>query len=82
MKSENLITWLKIVAFVALVGCCTAKCTNADAATRYNPHTPAVVIHDHKRDPLPYIAAGFIAGVVVYHVTHRRCESGTLCIKF
>lgn len=41
-----------------------------------------VIIHEHKTDVMPYVFVGIIAGVIIYHLTETRCQSGIICTRF
>lgn len=74
---------IRCALFLALLGVILTQCASAEAATRYNPHTNAhIIVTERHKDPLPYVAAGVIIGIVAYHITHVRCERAGLCIKF
>lgn len=72
---------------IALALCCIIGTANANPRPIPRPapqyHHQTVIIHDHDRtDAVPYVFAGMVAGIIIYHITQTKCENGLACVKF
>ena len=74
----------RIIIALAMIGIIGTANANARPITRPVPqYRQTVIIHDHDRtDVVPYVFAGIIAGVIIYHITQTKCENGLICTKF
>lgn len=72
----------RIIIALAMFGIIGTANANARPITR-PVQRQTVIIHDHDRtDVVPYVFAGIIAGVIIYHITQTKCDSGLACVKF
>lgn len=74
----------RIIVALAMIGIIGTANANPRPIQRPIPqYRQTVIIHDHDRtDVVPYVFAGIIAGVIIYHITQTKCDSGLACVKF
>lgn len=74
----------KITIALAMIGIIGTANANPRPIPRPIPHhNQTIIIHDHdKTDVMPYVFVGLIAGVIIYHITQTKCDSGLACVKF
>lgn len=74
----------RITIALAMIGIIGTANANPRPIPRPIPqYRQTVIIHDHDRtDVVPYVFAGIIAGVIIYHLTETRCQSGIICTRF
>lgn len=71
---------------IALALCGMVGVANANPRPIPRPapqyHQRTIIIHEHKTDVVPYVVVGVIAGVIIYHITQTKCNSGIACVRF
>lgn len=74
----------RIIVALAMIGIIGTANANPRPIPRPIPqrHHQTVIIHEHKTDVMPYVFVGIIAGVIIYHLTETRCQSGIICTRF
>ena len=74
----------RIIVALAMIGIIGTANANPRPIPRPIPQRnhQTVIIHEHKTDVVPYVFAGIIAGVIIYHITQTKCDSGLACVKF
>lgn len=74
----------RIIVALGLIGIIGTANANVRPIPRPAPQyrRQTIIIHEQRKDVAPYVVAGMIAGVIIYHITQKKCDSGLACVKF
>lgn len=74
----------RIIVALGLIGIIGTASANVRPIPRPAPQyrRQTIIIHEQRKDVVPYVFAGMVAGIIIYHITQTKCENGLACVKF